>query len=299
MPARHDDTSGISVYPRLPVPGRDRFTGDASHSRLAPRKPRHGRVIAMVAAAAIAGGAGAWFLQPAIAPDGRIAAALQRAAEAEQAAKASKDRADSLETSLDLTAGARREAEAKLAVAEAARTELADRDAAIASERQAVAAIQAQLRAAVDSAADAVITSGREVHLRIAERLLFRPGDDALSDRGKAVLGKLAAALRELPDELVWVQGHTDELPAPAAAPARAAGKKSGKPAPPAPRFATSWELSAARALAVVHYLQDIAKLDPSRLAALAFGPYAPISKTDRAANRRVEIVITRRPPAG
>jgi chemotaxis protein MotB len=67
----------------------------------------------------------------------------------------------------------------------------------------------------------------------------------------------------------------------------------------PAIRFATSWELSAARALAVVHYLQDVAKLEPTRLAALAFGPYAPASKTDRAVNRRLEIVIVaRRPPA-
>ena len=57
-------------------------------------------------------------------------------------------------------------------------------------------------------------------------------------------------------------------------------------------RFASNWELSAARALQVVHYLQDQAKLDPSKLAALAFGEYRPVSKSNKALNRRIEIVL-------
>lgn len=54
--------------------------------------------------------------------------------------------------------------------------------------------------------------------------------------------------------------------------------------------FVTNWELSAARALTVVHYLQDDAKLDPTRLATVAFSQYRPVSK-NRAKNRRIEIV--------
>ena len=70
--------------------------------------------------------------------------------------------------------------------------------------------------------------------------------------------------------------------------------KKKGNPEPePAgPRFASNWELSAARALQVVHYLQDQAKIDPSKLAALAFGEYRPVSKGNKALNRRIEIVL-------
>jgi chemotaxis protein MotB len=261
----------------------------------------------MVAAAGIAGGTGAWFLQPAIAPDARISAATRQASDAEQTAKAQKERADSLEKSLDATAKVKREVEAKLAIAEVAQNELTGRAAAEAGERKVAEAVHAKLKAAVDKAADAIALDGREVHIRLAERLMFKPSDDALTDRGKLVLNKLAAALRELPDQLVWVQGHTDELPAaPPAAPARpgSPAKKPGKPVSAvvvpalAPRFATSWELSAARALAVVHYLQDTAKLEPTRLAALAFGPYAPVSKTDRVGNRRLEIVVAARRPA-
>jgi chemotaxis protein MotB len=131
---------------------------------------------------------------------------------------------------------------------------------------------------------------------------MFKPNDDALTDHGKAVLGKLAAALKDLTDKQIAIHGHTDDtpvaLPRPAPPPPSSRGAKSSAAAaaaPPPIRFATNWELSAARSLAVVHYFQDVAKLDPTRLSALAFGQYAPISKKDRSANRRIEIVIAPR----
>ena len=66
-----------------------------------------------------AGGAGAWFLRPVLAPDARIAASARRAQDAEAASTAQKDRADALEKTLDATAKAKRDAEAKLGGAEA------------------------------------------------------------------------------------------------------------------------------------------------------------------------------------
>lgn len=286
MPASRDE-SGIMVYPRLPVPARRR---DGRGSR--PRADR--RVIAAVAASLIAGGAGAWFLRPAIAPDARIAVANQRASDAEQAAGAQKARADALEQSLDAAARTRRDTEARLAAAEAAQTELAGRVGDHAAGHREAEVVQTKLKAAVDRTAGAVVLDGAEVRLQIAERTLFKPGDDALTDRGKAVLGKVGAALKDVPDKLVRVQGHTDDHPPPKAP---AATKKAGRTAAaPTVRFPTNWELSAARALAVVHYFQDVAKLDPARLAALAFAHYAPISKKDRSANRRIEIVVVGRP---
>jgi chemotaxis protein MotB len=108
----------------------------------------------------------------------------------------------------------------------------------------------------------------------------------------------VAAALKEIPDKQIWVQGHTDDQPIFNPVAKAPVGVKKGAKAPPVPpsapavRFATNWELSAARALTVVHYLQDVAKLDPARLAALAFGQYRPVSKTNKALNRRIEIVL-------
>ncbi len=304
-----ESESGIMVYPQLPVPPPRR-----AEPRPPPRSRRiDRRRIAVVAAAVVAGGAGAWFLRPAIAPDARIAAAAQRAHDAGEAASTQKDRADALEKSLDTTAKAKRDAEAKLAIAEAAQAELAGKTAAETGQHQAAEAVQAKLKTAIDKSWGAITIDGAEVHLLIADRVLWKPNDDALTDRGKVVLNKVAAALRDLPDKLVWVQGHSDDqpvalpkVPAPPPQPVPPT-KKGGKPAAiaaasaaPAPlvRFPTNWELSAARALSVVRYFQDVAKLDPTRLAALAFGQYAPISKADRPANRRLEIVVAARRPA-
>ncbi len=118
------------------------------------------------------------------------------------------------------------------------------------------------------------------------------------------MLDKVGVALRDLPDKQIWVQGHTDDQPiivpppppppvkTPAPPPKPAPKPAPTTPVPPPVKFVTNWELSAARALQVVHYLQDSAKIDPTRLAAVAFGQYHPVSRTDRAQNRRIEIVL-------
>lgn len=290
------DDSGISVYPPLPVPSsrREPQPPQPTPSPKPGRAPRRSAVdrqlIIMLAAAGVAGATAAWFLQPAIAPDVRISSATRRASDAEQAAGAQKDRADGLERMLAAVSKARRDAEAQLAVAESAQTELATRTAADDAQRKATEAILIHLRAAADKIADAVAIEGGEVHVRISERVLFKPNEDALTDRGKQVLTRVAAALKELPEAQVRVQGHTDDEPVPPPAAPRRIGRLI-VPAP-APRFPTNWELSAARALAAVHYFQDITKLEPTRLVALAFGQYAPASKKDKALNRRLEIVV-------
>jgi chemotaxis protein MotB len=310
MTARHhpdQSESGILVYPQLPVP--DARRGEPRQAR--PRRRRiRGRWVLVVAIAMTAGGAAAWVAQPVIAPDPRIDASARRASDAAQAAEAQKRRADALEQALDTTASARRAADARLAVAEAAQAELARKVADAASHRHSVEAVHAKLRAALDKPSGTVTVVGDEVQLSIADRVLWKPHDDSLTDHGRAVLHKLAIALKDLPGHSVRVQGHTDDQPPPLAPPAAVrpgaaptTTKKGAGSAPvaaaPAARFATNWELSAARALAVVHFFQDVARLDPTRLAALAFGQYAPVSSKDRTANRRLEIVVVvRRPPA-
>ena len=288
-----DNESGILVYPRMPMPPR---RGEPPMQSPRARRGR-GFPLVSIVVAAIAGGAGAWFLRPAIAPDPRIAETTKRATDAEAAASSQKTRADALDKSLESAAKAKRDAEAKLAVAETAQTELAAKSADEASQRKAAEAVQTKLRPALGGGAGTLVVDGADVHIRLATGALFKTNDDALTDHGKAVLGKLAAALKDLPDKQVFIQGHTDDtpvaLPKPTPPPR---GARSA--AAPAVRFPTNWELSAARALAVVHYFQDTAKLDPSRLTALAFSQYAPLSKKDRSVNRRIEIVITARRPA-
>ncbi|HEX3762360.1 MAG TPA: OmpA family protein [Kofleriaceae bacterium] len=295
MAAHGDNESGVLVYPQLPVPRPRR-----DEPRLSTHRERRRRrlPIITIVLSAIAGGAGVWFVQPMIAPDPRIGAADKRASDAEAAAVAQKSRADTLDKSLEAAARSRRDTEVKLAAAEGAEAELASKIANEAGARKAAETVQAKLKP-VAATAGALVVDGNDVHLRITDRVLFKSNDDALSDRGKIVLGRLAAALKELPDRQVWVQGHTDDTPLALPKPPPPPPKGSKAPPPPAPvvRFPTNWELSGARALAVVRYLQDAGKVDPSQLTAAAFGQYAPISKKDRAANRRIEIVVTARRP--
>jgi len=186
------------------------------------------------------------------------------------------------------------EAEKKLDEIKSTNVTLASKAAEVDKKAKELADVEAKLRVVVDKNGTLTL-EGDEVHLQLVDKVLFKLNDDQLTDKGKELIEKVAAALKDIPDKQIWVQGHTDDQPifnppAPKAPPLKKGQKPP--PPPPPPRFATNWELSAARALTVVHYLQDIGKLDPTRLAALAFGQYRPVSRTNKALNRRIEIVL-------
>src|SRR5215470_8151407 len=248
MAAHGDNESGILVYPQMPVPRQRRDEAPPPRASTYRARPRRRIPIVAIALSAIAGGASVWFLQPAIAPDPRIAAADKRASDAEAAAAAQKGRADTLDKSLEAAAKGRRDTEVKLAAAEGAEAELASKIANEAGQRKAAEVVQTKLRP-VATISGALVLDGNDVHLRITDRVLFKPSDDALTDRGKIVLGKLAAALKELPDRQVWVQGHTDDTPIalpkglPPPSPLPKGAKAPPPPPPPVIRFPTNWEL--------------------------------------------------------
>ncbi|CEJ15413.1 Motility protein B [bacterium YEK0313] len=117
--------------------------------------------------------------------------------------------------------------------------------------------------------------------------VFFASSQAVLEPGGRAELDKLADALtqvaRDIPQDIPWVlriDGHTDARPI------------SGG------RFASNWDLSAARAIAVVQYL--IGKgIPPQRLMAAGFGEFQPIEPGDSpealARNRRIEVRLTDR----
>jgi chemotaxis protein MotB len=118
--------------------------------------------------------------------------------------------------------------------------------------------------------------------------VLFDVGKADISGAGKQSLDTLASAVldleREIPPDIPWilrVDGHTDNRPLTGAG-----------------QYKSNWELSAARAVAVVQYL--ISKgVEPDRLAAAGFGEFQPIDQgTDEdslARNRRIELKLTER----
>ncbi|AOZ68776.1 flagellar motor protein MotB [Rhodobacter xanthinilyticus] len=122
-----------------------------------------------------------------------------------------------------------------------------------------------------------------------SSEVLFKPGSAELSAEGKAQIARVAETFGELsgqiPPEIDWilrVDGHTDNQPL------------SGLG-----EFKDNWELSQARALAVVRYMIDGLGFPPNRLAATGFGEFRPVAEGDsaeaRAANRRIELKLTER----
>ncbi len=118
--------------------------------------------------------------------------------------------------------------------------------------------------------------------------VLFSSASDDLSDSAQGELNKLADAILELqnqiPPEINWVirvDGHTDVRPVQSTS-----------------RFRSNWELSAARAIAVVRYLIDRG-VKPERLVAAGFGEFQPLDSGNTeeayAHNRRIELKLTER----
>lgn len=276
-------SSGIAVYPKLPLPKPEPRVPTKK-----PTAPDSGslsmmKVLAALLIAIVVGGAAGYFLAPS--KSAELTKTRKELAAAQTAAKVEKDRADGAAQRLAVTEKDKAELEQKLSEVSARAGEMEKKVA------DANAAAEKKLAAAIDKSQASVSTEGDEIHLKLVDKVLFAVGDDQLTDKGKAALDKIAKVLNDMTDKQVWVQGHTDDQPIVIPPPPK---KKKGAKEAPAPmvRFASNWELSAARALQVVHYLQDHGKVDPTRLAALAFSEYRPVSKSNKAANRRIEIVL-------
>lgn len=117
--------------------------------------------------------------------------------------------------------------------------------------------------------------------------VLFDKGKADLSPEGEQEMLKLADALkqleREIPADIAWVlrvDGHTDVDPIQSAA------------------FRSNWELSSARAIAVVNYLIS-SGVSPQHLVAAGFGEFQPIdpgsTEEAKSRNRRIELKLTER----
>jgi chemotaxis protein MotB len=119
----------------------------------------------------------------------------------------------------------------------------------------------------------------------LQSEVFFDTGQSVLKPEGRAELDKIASVLLDIsskiPQDINWVlrvDGHTDVRPI-----------GGGR---------TNWDLSAARAIAVVQYL--ISKgMPPQRLVAAGFGEFQPIDPgtTEEAysKNRRIELKLTER----
>jgi chemotaxis protein MotB len=115
--------------------------------------------------------------------------------------------------------------------------------------------------------------------VRLGEELLFDSGQAQLKPSGQQALKQVALALKDIPDRDFLVAGHTDNKPL-----------LKGSP------YASNWDLSAARAVTVVRFLQSEG-VDPRHLAAAGYSEFDTLDDNGgagdpRARNRRIEVVI-------
>ncbi|MDR0808673.1 MAG: peptidoglycan -binding protein [Gemmobacter sp.] len=143
-----------------------------------------------------------------------------------------------------------------------------------------------QLREVLAGRAGVRIVGDRFV---FSSEVLFAPGSAELLPEGQAQIAGVVTTLNEIAgdippgiDWIIRVDGHTDNQPL------------SGQG-----KFRDNWELSQARALSVVRYMQEALGFPPERLAATGFGEWRPVAEGDsaaaRAQNRRIELKLTER----
>ena len=112
----------------------------------------------------------------------------------------------------------------------------------------------------------------------LAEKIFFDSGKSAIKKEGKAVLKKVADALKGYEGKIIRVVGHTDNVPL---------AKSS--------QFPSNWDLAAARATTVVRFLQE-SGVPPERMVPSGRAEYDPVAPNDtpegRQKNRRIEIML-------
>jgi chemotaxis protein MotB len=159
-----------------------------------------------------------------------------------------------------------------------------EREAKLRREQEAQKARLAKYRQVVEKFQNLVssgklkirIVRGRMV-VEMSSNILFPSGKAELLDEGEAALSELSSILATINDRDFQVTGHTDNVPI------------------NSPRFKSNWELSTARAVTVVKFLQEKG-VDPKRLSASGYAEYQPAASNDsevgRQQNRRIEIVL-------
>lgn len=116
------------------------------------------------------------------------------------------------------------------------------------------------------------------LQIEVQDSILFASGSADPSAQAQEIFAHIAAILKDR-EHPVQVEGHTDNVPI------------------NSERFPSNWELSAARAAAMVKLLEG-AGVSAERLSAVGYGEHQPAASNDsaqgRAQNRRVALMVAR-----
>ena len=140
--------------------------------------------------------------------------------------------------------------------------------------------LQAKFKRMIDAGHLKVTTRHGRIVLQLHNDILFATGEAELKPDGKQAVCEVAATLRGVSLKRFQVAGHTDSEPI------TTETKKT---------YPTNWELSSARAIAVVKLLVT-GGVEPGVLSAAGYGPYDPVATNatpdGQSKNRRIEITL-------
>jgi chemotaxis protein MotB len=172
---------------------------------------------------------------------------------------------------------------------------IAQKDAQIADLQGDVAALQAevdqqkrmnedlnrQLATAQEEKQVLMVEKENLTQITLDGAATFPTASAELSADGKSIIDQIWGVVSQYPDRVVLIEGYADN-----------------RPIAPSYRwkYSSNWELSSARAHAVLHYIVNQHDADASRLAAVGFGDNDPVADNGTpegwAQNRRVVITI-------
>ena len=205
----------------------------------------------------------------------------KKAKEAEAAA-ARADEAAAKATACDAKAA---DLEKKLAEATKARNELQVQAASLAEQKGALEAkskqyeqLAGQLQSQIKAGQIEVSELRGKMTVKLKDKVLFPSGSAKLNKEGQKALDAVAEVFKDMQGKNVIVAGYTDNVPTSGGA------------------YKDNWDLSTARAISVVRYLQSKG-VPPQMLGAAGFSEFRPVAANDtpadRSQNRRIEIALT------
>jgi chemotaxis protein MotB len=143
--------------------------------------------------------------------------------------------------------------------------------------KQSLATLQQGLEVELVAGKVRLSLEGRGLVISMREAAFFASGDDMIAPNSVATLTKIAAVVRDLPQPLRF-EGYTDSVPIFNS------------------RFRSNWELSSARAIAMLELFRQRFQVPTDRMAVAGYADNAPVDSNEteegRAHNRRVDLVV-------
>ena len=134
-----------------------------------------------------------------------------------------------------------------------------------------------ELAGAIGARRVELIRDTRGLVVSMPDDAAFPIGSAEATGEARRLIERVGDTLRDVPNG-IRIEGHTDNVPIRTA------------------KYDSNWELSTARASAIVAVLVERVGIDASRLSAAGYGQYHPLNPNDtdahRARNRRVDLVI-------